>query len=325
MLAARMAAAAPAADSAPHAHTPGMAPPQHAAPAVGVPRAGRPPAAHVPGLPGPGCVLSAGWCPRRHARYPVRDQACTLAWPCSGGAAGLHRAAGLLQTRAHPRSQSRGYFTRPSLKRLQRMRSRQLQARHAAALLPCLQRAMPDASRSARLPDAGGARVQALEGFVVGERGVGEAAFIGPVDVLGLDLDSIVHFGRGRVQMYGLSQGPLRPPPGRGLNVPALLTFRCAQLSRAAACVGSPVRAPSPQRARQAAEPALARSPTTWQSSRQGWRSLQAGWAASLCTTTPTPASGLSRWSAFSARTPRCLVCGALPTFWHGPEQHTSD
>ena len=65
---------------------------------------------------------------------------------------------------------------------------------------------------------------------MVGERGVGEAAFIGAVDVLGVDLDSIVHFGRGRAQVYGLSQGPRRPPLGEGLNVPALLTFRYAQL-----------------------------------------------------------------------------------------------
>ena len=70
------------------------------------------------------------------------------------------------------------------------------------------------------------ARQQAVERFVVGERGVGEVAFIGPVDVLGLDLDSIVHFSRGHVQVYGATQRQRLPPPGEGLNMPALLTFR---------------------------------------------------------------------------------------------------
>ena len=128
-----------------------------------------------------------------------------------------------------------GYFTRPSLKRLQRMRSRQLQACHPFS--PGILTSPPPMSkqhdrRSARQLGADrGSRMQAVEGFVVGERGVGEAAFIGAVNVLGLDLDSIVHFGRGRVQVYGLLQGPRRPPSGEGLNVPALLTFRCALLS----------------------------------------------------------------------------------------------
>ena len=60
----------------------------------------------------------------------------------------------------------------------------------------------------------------------LGERGVGEVAFIGPVDVLGVDLDSVVHFSRGHVQVYGATQRQRLPPPGEGLNVPALLTFR---------------------------------------------------------------------------------------------------
>lgn len=67
---------------------------------------------------------------------------------------------------------------------------------------------------------------QAVERFVIGERGVGEVAFIGPVNVLGLDLDSAVHFSRGRVQVYGAAQGLHLPPPGEGLNVPALLFFQ---------------------------------------------------------------------------------------------------
>ena len=61
---------------------------------------------------------------------------------------------------------------------------------------------------------------------MVGERGVGEVAFIHTVDLLDLDLDSIVCFTRGRVQLYGSAGGPRLPPPGRGLNVPALVTLR---------------------------------------------------------------------------------------------------
>ena len=62
---------------------------------------------------------------------------------------------------------------------------------------------------------------------MVGERGVGEVAFIHTVDLLGLDLDSIVRFTRGRVQLYCNAGGPRLPPPGEGLNVPALVTLRC--------------------------------------------------------------------------------------------------
>ena len=65
---------------------------------------------------------------------------------------------------------------------------------------------------------------------MVGKWGVGEVAFIHTVDLLGLDLDSIVRFTRGRVQLYGVAGGPRLPPPGRGLNVPALVTLRCACL-----------------------------------------------------------------------------------------------
>ena len=65
---------------------------------------------------------------------------------------------------------------------------------------------------------------------MVGERSIGEVAFIGAVDLLGLDLDSIVRFARGRVQLYGGAGGRRLPPPGRGLNVPALVTLRCMSM-----------------------------------------------------------------------------------------------
>ncbi len=62
---------------------------------------------------------------------------------------------------------------------------------------------------------------------MIGERGVGEVAFLHAVDLLSLELDSIVRFTRGRVQLYGGASGPRLPSPGHGLNVPALVTLKC--------------------------------------------------------------------------------------------------
>ena len=53
-----------------------------------------------------------------------------------------------------------------------------------------------------------------MERFVIGERGVGEVAFLHAVDLLSLELDSIVRFTRGRVQLYGGASGPRLPSPG---------------------------------------------------------------------------------------------------------------
>ena len=68
--------------------------------------------------------------------------------------------------------------------------------------------------------------VQAVERFVIGREHLGEVQFLRPVNVLDVNLDSVIDIEKGRIQMYGLPNGPVRPPPGEGLNVPAMLTFR---------------------------------------------------------------------------------------------------
>ena len=80
---------------------------------------------------------------------------------------------------------------------------------------------------------------------MVGERGIGEVAFIDTVDLLGLDLDSVVRFTRGRVQLHGNADGPRLPPPGRGLNVPALVTLRCICLEPRNFCTVEEQQTPS--------------------------------------------------------------------------------
>ena len=60
----------------------------------------------------------------------------------------------------------------------------------------------------------------------MGKEDVAEVAFLYPVSVLDLRLDSIVEMDRGKVQLYGLPEGPSLPKQGTGLNCPALLTFR---------------------------------------------------------------------------------------------------
>lgn len=84
--------------------------------------------------------------------------------------------------------------------------------------------------------------------LVVGRAGIGEIAFLYPVDLRGLDLDATVSLERGRFALYpgagassggggrgspkngknaaaGRSAPQRRPPPGEGLNVPAIVTL----------------------------------------------------------------------------------------------------
>ena len=82
-----------------------------------------------------------------------------------------------------------GYFTVPSIKRLQRMSDSEL-------------REVPR--------------------FVIGRQGLGEIAFLYPVDLLGANLNEIVHIDRGSVVLYPEN----RPQLGQGLNRPALLSFK---------------------------------------------------------------------------------------------------
>ena len=65
---------------------------------------------------------------------------------------------------------------------------------------------------------------------MLGQEDWGEVQFLLPVDVRGMDLDSIVSISKGRMQVYGLPGGPAAPGLGSRLNVPAMLTFRYAGL-----------------------------------------------------------------------------------------------
>jgi hypothetical protein len=57
---------------------------------------------------------------------------------------------------------------------------------------------------------------------------VGEVAFLYPVDLAGVDLDEAVRIERGFIALYPALKA--RPPPGVGLNQPALLTLKKMQL-----------------------------------------------------------------------------------------------
>lgn len=84
-----------------------------------------------------------------------------------------------------------GYFTAPSIRRLQHMSDDELAA---------------------------------VPRFVIGRANVGEVAFLYPVDLRGANLDKIVSIERGNISLYP-AEGS-RAAPGCGLNQPALLTYR---------------------------------------------------------------------------------------------------
>lgn len=70
------------------------------------------------------------------------------------------------------------------------------------------------------------ASLQAIDRFVIGNEDLGEVQFLLPVNLLGLNLDNLVEIDKGKIQVYGLEGQELPPPPGEGLNVPAMLVFR---------------------------------------------------------------------------------------------------
>lgn len=119
---------------------------------------------------------------------------------------------------------------------------------------------VPSMRRLRRMTDA---ELRAVPRLVVGRQGVGEIAFLYPVDLLGVDLDAAVALERGRFALYPQTHGwvqetrdrtqeagaaeqrnaarhlalprgasapgpppPRKPPPGCGLNQPAIVTLR---------------------------------------------------------------------------------------------------
>ena len=60
-----------------------------------------------------------------------------------------------------------------------------------------------------------------VAGFAVMRRGVGRVQWEEPVDVRGLELDGLVHFSKGSVQVY--LDSAAKPQVGVGLNKPAMV------------------------------------------------------------------------------------------------------
>ena len=88
---------------------------------------------------------------------------------------------------------------------------------------------VPPFKRLRRLPDD---NLRAVDRFVVGREDVGEVMFLKPVDVRGLDLDAVLEIEKGKIVLYpersaaaGAAEAVPKPPPGQGLNVPAMLSF----------------------------------------------------------------------------------------------------
>ncbi|XP_050720849.1 nuclear pore complex protein Nup98-Nup96-like isoform X5 [Eriocheir sinensis] len=64
-----------------------------------------------------------------------------------------------------------------------------------------------------------------VENFTVGRYGYGNVCFLGVTDVAGLDLDANVFIVRKQVEVY--PPGTTKPPRGRQLNRPAIVTLDC--------------------------------------------------------------------------------------------------
>lgn len=91
-----------------------------------------------------------------------------------------------------PKLTKAGYFTVPSIRRLQLMSEQELNQ---------------------------------VSRFVIGRQGYGEIAFLYPVDLCDANLDEIVQIGKGSITLYNGKKMKI-PPPGSGLNQPALLTYK---------------------------------------------------------------------------------------------------
>jgi nuclear pore complex protein Nup98-Nup96 len=67
----------------------------------------------------------------------------------------------------------------------------------------------------------------AVSGFVVGHRLHGSVRYEGFTDVRGLDLDQIIVFNAGSLEVYPEAGSQVQPPPGTGLNKAATVTLKC--------------------------------------------------------------------------------------------------
>lgn len=153
-----------------------------------------------------------------------------------------------------PTLTKKDYYTIPSIKKLRRMSSESLKVRPVSISSSLL---LQNSSQSVALwcharlsslvyfthsicaetlqrctkDEVVHLNLQAVDRFVIGHSDLGEVQFLLPVDLLGLDFDSIVDIDKGKIQVYGLEGQSPAPPPGQGLNMPAMLVFRCLILS----------------------------------------------------------------------------------------------
>ena len=121
----------------------------------------------------------------------------TLSDVCVGAATGTVRKAPPKNPNA-PTLTKEGYFTVPGIKLLRRMTDEELLT---------------------------------VERFVIGREDTGEVMFLNPVDLCGVNLDSVIEIEKGKIILYPDSTAvgtvaATKPPPGEGLNTPAMLTFR---------------------------------------------------------------------------------------------------
>lgn len=77
---------------------------------------------------------------------------------------------------------------------------------------------------AASLKSLAPAEKSSVKNFIVGQKGIGQIRFLCPVDLNGIDIDSIVgrlvQFYEGEAVLYG-HPSDVKPAPGQGLNVPA--------------------------------------------------------------------------------------------------------
>lgn len=96
-----------------------------------------------------------------------------------------------------------------------------------AELLPSLRRpdyyTEPSLTQLAAMARDDPSSLADVANFTVGKRGVGSVRWLDPVDVQGLDLDSIVNLSRGAVEVYLDDEN--KPEVGDGLNRPAEVTM----------------------------------------------------------------------------------------------------
>lgn len=65
--------------------------------------------------------------------------------------------------------------------------------------------------------------LSSVANFTVGKEGVGSVRWLDPVDIRGLELDSIITLAKGSIDVY--PEASVKPPVGQSLNCPAVVTM----------------------------------------------------------------------------------------------------